>query len=341
MQDIQKYFQAEIDDLSLKLIATFGLVFEQPVNSAVPDPLSRWLDFRLRYIEPRPRQIVASSKFPVSLPPEITESLHALEKAIIDGDDINAFQSKTSVRNDTSGNKRQQRTDGLWATWGIHHLHLTSVPLKQGQSFSARSDWLLFLMVTPDVVAFIDVREHNEAHLWSQEDLVKTYIQSFPGHSKQFRMNGVLGLANSPPTAEETAQLRKAGVTSLIEVNGNVYAPPGGGVTTASTALKATQTGMVVRSNLKEIAKWVAEPDSPMQLKASELAIVEPYFDLIVFGDGNIGIGLRDTEWRWGLRRETPGREKDAMETFHETFLPKWAGKALVTYWASLPNQSP
>ncbi|WP_341919459.1 hypothetical protein [Polaromonas sp. YR568] len=333
MQDIPTHFQKELDDLARKLISAFDLEFKQPSNSPVPDPVSRWLDFRLRYIEPKPRKVFKSNKFPVAIPVEIEEALKSLEVLIRDGGDINPYQSKTSVLNDTSGLKPQRRTDGLWASWGIHHLHLTNIPLAASQKFSARSDWLLFLMVEDDGIAFIDIREHSESNLWTQDDLVKTYVRSFPKHSERFRMEGVVGLAGSALTQDETGKLRNAGITTFLQVDGGVFSPPGGGVTSAVTSTKAIRAEAAIRSNLKLVAKWAADPEQPIQLAIKELKVSDAQLDLCVTQEGNLGIALLKPETVWQFHRSRSDGQSDALIAVHEGFLPQWAGKELVKHW--------
>lgn len=107
----------------------FGLEFKREVQH-LSDPLFRWLDFRLRYIDPLPRSVLVSKKFPKRLPVSAETGLHLLERRFRDGIDVNPYQSKSLIRfNDLSGEKRAKRTDFLWADWGITHLHLSDLPI--------------------------------------------------------------------------------------------------------------------------------------------------------------------------------------------------------------------
>src|SRR3546814_20961573 len=119
-----------------------------------------------------------------------------------DLEDVNAYQGNSLTQfHDTSSHKSQRRTDGLWADWGIHHLHLPERPVQPGQAYSDRADWLLFLMLYHDAALFIDVTLHREENLFSMNELVQTYIRAWPEDADRYRLHGVLGVArNSAPS---------------------------------------------------------------------------------------------------------------------------------------------
>lgn len=154
-------FHDDIDRIAFELVDAFGLTFEI-ADEGVSEPLTRWLDFRLRYIDPRPRQVLKSTDFDMRIPSQAEGGLLRFIQKAEAGEDLNPFQSRGIKRHDTSGKKRQFRTDGLWADWGIHHAHLTEDPLPDGDEFSNRSDWLLFFIVGQDHLALIDARPHKE-----------------------------------------------------------------------------------------------------------------------------------------------------------------------------------
>lgn len=61
------------------------------------------------------------------------------------------------MRSDSSGKNRNERSDLLWADWGIHHLHVAEKQTDNAAYFSARADYLLFVMFGRDVALFVDV----------------------------------------------------------------------------------------------------------------------------------------------------------------------------------------
>src|SRR3546814_5734418 len=127
------------------------------------------------------------------------------------GEDVNAYQCNILTQfHDTSSHKSQRRTDGLWADWGIHHLHLPERPVQPGQAYSDRADWLLFLMLYHNAALFIDVKLHREENLFSMNELVQTYIRAWPEDADRYRLHGVLGVARTyAPSDAEHQQLRQ------------------------------------------------------------------------------------------------------------------------------------
>lgn len=57
------------------------------------------------------------------------------------GEDINSCQSiGLTINNDISSNRRDKRTDSLWAEWGMHHLHVEINKRKPTDYYTKRSD---------------------------------------------------------------------------------------------------------------------------------------------------------------------------------------------------------
>jgi len=337
--DLAAAFHSDIDEMCGKLIETYDLKYEQTGDAGLHEPLLRWMDFRLRYIDPQPRKFVVSKKFPLSLPDDIGRALANIEKLIMTGGDLNPYQSATLTKfNDTSGVKRQKRTDGLWADWGVHHLHLSDEPVTAGEAYSKRSDWLLFCAIFPDAIAFIDVRRHGEDEIFQQRHLVETLLTSWPEYAEQYRLKGALGLANKTvPTPTDTAALRRAGVANLIELNGKVYAPPGMGVTTAATATRVSYARNDVRRWTSEIAKLVNDPEGQYQKKAKEAGIIEPQFAISVLPDGDLAIHETTCPMAWRLPRLNAKNPKDLFCALHNLILPQWAGGSLYRHWTANP----
>uniref|UniRef100_E1TBU0 Uncharacterized protein n=1 Tax=Burkholderia sp. (strain CCGE1003) TaxID=640512 RepID=E1TBU0_BURSG len=337
--EIENTFQRDVDQVAEKAIAAYDLTFTQTSQADLNEPLLRWIDFASRYIPQARRQILASNKFPLKLPPDAETGLHRVEQLLIWGGDVNPYQSKTLTRfNDTSGSKRQKRTDGLWADWGIHHLHLPLNPVAPGQPYSDRSGWLLFLMVYGNAALFIDVREHNEKNLFSLRDLTEIYLRNWPEDAERYRLHGVLGL-NQPMTASdaEHKQLRDSGVNQILEVDGKVYCGPGMGITTAVTSTRVSIQRNSIRSNTRAIAGEVARADGQFQQKMQSLGVASPEFDLMLLENGNLAIYERKTTMCWPVPRQNPERIDDLFCTWHNQLLPEWAGLKVARFWAANP----
>ncbi|MGJ7557060.1 hypothetical protein ACSFBI_23970 [Variovorax sp. RB3P1] len=329
--EISQAFANDVQEIAKKLIAAFGLAHAETNATSLDDPLLRWLDFRLRSIDPKVRRIEKSSQFPVQLPPAAQKALSEMEQRILQGEDLNPYQSKTIVKNDTSGKARQRRTDGLWADWGIHHLHLSENPAEAHERFAVRSGWLLFVMVYDDVIALIDVREHDEDGLWTQEDLVKTFIDSWPTQAEKFKLNGVAG-GSQTHTPEEIAALRKAGINRFIFHGGSTYMGMGQGVSTAMTATKATLVSNKIRLNIRRLAEWIEKPDGKVMTDLAKANVAQPKLTISLHPQGLVFLEeSSNTAWLLNRGSETA----DGM--LHNALLPPWAVAPLIRYWTANP----
>lgn len=140
-KELMEAFERDLNDLISDFISDFGLNFKAE-DASTSSPVVRWLDFTTRYVEPKNREIFYSKKFPKALNEEVERNLKKIEEIIKIGGDINPYQSKgLIIHNDTSGSKRQKRTDLLFADWGIHHIHISNPPAN-AEYFSPRSEWL-------------------------------------------------------------------------------------------------------------------------------------------------------------------------------------------------------
>ncbi|KKB71298.1 hypothetical protein [Burkholderia pseudomallei] len=267
-KELRQRFHRDVDDIVESLISFVGLKHSKDVPH-LSEGLYRWLDFRMRYIDPVPRRIVASNRFPMRLSGATETGLRAIEKRVLDGSDLNPFQGKRLIGlHDTSATKRQMRTDLLWADWGIHHLHLTDAPISEGASlasrdyFTERGDYLLYVMFVDDAACIIDVRPHSEELPFCQQSLIETVVRSWPGLLRP--LSGTLARSN-PHTAQEIDMGRRGGVSGFVVVDGVAYYPPGMGVTTASTATRVTLARDALRKDVDHLVQIVSQPDGQFQ----------------------------------------------------------------------------
>lgn len=129
-QALRTSFLKNLEDIASDLIVQFRLEFKREA-AQLSSPLLRWLEFRMRYIDSKPREVLKSVAFPMTLPSTVEKGLLDLQKLMSEGGNLNPYQSKTMVQfHDVSGKRRAKRTDFLWADWGIHHLHITDVLLN-------------------------------------------------------------------------------------------------------------------------------------------------------------------------------------------------------------------
>jgi hypothetical protein len=319
---LERDFHRAVDQISADLIVSCGLKYSQEIGN-LKEPLLRWLDFRLRYVDQKPRKIYLSRKFPKKLTADTERALQRIVRLFSEGGDVNPYQSKGLIfYNDTSGAKRQSRTDLLWADWAILHFHLTPYDVAPGQYFSDRAEWLLFCIVGDDFVCLIDIYHHDDDNVFSNKGLVQTVARSWPELMEPYRLKGALALS-STPTDEEIAVLRKGGVSSFIQIDGMVYVGPGLGVTSASTPTRVSMAMMNVRRHTTDLAQLVSDPQGQFRTESRKSGINEPVFKLCVTSQG-LAVLEEKANRAFVLPRQKDGEPSAFMTELHDLLLPSW-----------------
>lgn len=325
---LETEFQRNIDALSLSLIKVFSLKFKQEVPN-LSNPLMRWLDFRLRYIDPQPRQIILSNKFPKRGMPQNTKSaFKKICKLIEAGRDINPYQGRGLIlRNDFSGERHDARTDLLWADWDIYHLHLSNEPIPPNQYFSRPADYLAFCLVGGNLIAFIDILRHPSKEGFANPELIETVAQNWPRYMDQFQLHGI-----SPSrghTQDEIHTLRSNGCTPSLTINNTAYIGPGMGITSAATPTKVTLTADRVRAFARDLAVAVQDPSGSFRTETITALEEQAEFSLAPTAHGLVVYEAK-SQHAFHLPESQPYKAPTPMEAFHDLLLPKWACQALV-----------
>lgn len=221
-------FRSDIEGLAEGLVATFGLKYSK-AEKHLSWALGRWMDFRLRYVDPQPRTVLYSDRFARQLPAHIRRMVSEMEVRFEKGENVNPHQGKGLIlHNDYSGVRQDQRTDLLWADWKILHFHLTDKPAKRGEFFAPRSGHHLLALVEHDVALFIDALPHLKGAQYADLDLLKTVKRCWPGYLDRYEIKGVLPDKNR--TDAEHYELRRNGVGTFVYIDGKAYMGPGMGV---------------------------------------------------------------------------------------------------------------
>ena len=337
--DLEADFQNDINRIVNGLINDYSLRYEQEVLN-LSDPLVRWLDFVLRYIPRTPRTILASKKFPKILDVETERALHKLEQLIQNGGDINPYQSKGLIlHKDTSGNKRQQRTDLLFADWGVHHFHLTDTPIPNNSYFSDRSDWVLFCMVGSDFIGFIDIKHHGQKDVFSDPDLIKIVAENWPEIMERYKINGIVGMQSGSETysSEEIDALRKSGLGSILKIGNHFYAAPGMGVTSASTSTRVSMSKNKIRKYVRELAKMVFDPVSQFKTESLASGITNPEYCLSLTKQG-MAVYEKSENKAFVLPRATNVDNQNFLAELHDLVVPSWAMNFVISKNPECPH---
>lgn len=322
-------FDSDLEDLAAAFVDKFGLKFNKELPN-LSSPLLRWLDFRHRYVDPFPRPVVLSDKFPIAnLPDDAKKGLQQLVEQFEQGVNINPYQGRGLIlRNDTSGETRHARTDLLFADWGILHFHLTAKPIPAGRFFSAAADYLAFCLVGGNVVAFIDILPHSDRLGFANVDLFETLARNWPEFIEQFRIRGNILPSREPLTTTEVSQLREGGMGSFYNFNGALYGPPGGGVTSASTSTRLTFACDQISRLVRTLAAAVDDSAGQFRTHPAVVAVVNPEFRLAV-GSGGLCVFETVSRTEFKLPKAVLNAELSWMQILNNGFAPPWAAEAL------------
>ena len=321
---LAQQFLHDIESIATQLIQVYSLKFRQQVDT-LSSPIMRWLDFRFRYIDPFPRGVVYSSKFPKSdLPPKAANALLKIVRLIKSGSDINPYQGRGLIlRNDSSGESKVTRTDLLWANWGIHHFHLSDDPIPSDRYFSKPADYLLFCLVGGDVVALIDVIPHPDKEGFSNPDLIDTVFENWPGFMEHFHLPDLL-----PGDVYTQQEIRGHWINGLqvsLSYKGKVYMGPGLGITTASVPVKLISAHGHLLALIKDLAELTCDPIGPFRTPEINELSCTPRFSISLTPKG---LAVFEHETLQAFLLPTPpilGSTRNPLETIPDLMLPEWA----------------
>ena len=287
--------------------------------------LHRWLDFRLRYIDPSPRRVILSSKFPKKIPKEVSHDLNTVFDAISSGLDINKLQSKSLFYNDSGSKNKKLKTDLMWADWGIHHLHVLNFRSILPETVIQRSKWQIFGVFLKDYFLAIDLRPHAD-NCYSELEIVESLIRDFPDYSENFELKGML-VGKEKYSSDQHRLLRHSGINAPIYVEDIACLGPGLGFTTAGTALRvgacADKIGQCVADIKSQIENGISEIDEVIK------GIEYPALKLVL---SEKGVGLFEESLDVVFTPQKNSRNPQESFVFlNDIFYPDWVHEKINT----------
>ena len=155
-------------------------------------------------------------------PPPLTPGYAELKSELEQGVDVTDRLSRSTPK--------ATYEDKMLNDWGITHFH---VGLRAAQGNLTRGDDVLFAFVCDDVVHCIGFFKHKS---WTKIVALEILQRNWPQAVEPARAKNVTGYEW---TEEDRATFRHAGGNILNIVNGEVFAPIGGGITAAGTSMRA------------------------------------------------------------------------------------------------------
>ena len=220
--------------------------------------IEMWMNVCLKLIPKQKYQVFRSKSLTSkSLSQDISDGIDSVKEKLEQGVAVTPHMSK--------GVLDGSFTDLLLSDWGIYHLHLG---LSMDGNFIKRTKEVLFLTLHESRAYFIDVRDHGrngEKHVFAQLDLLQTLADEFPGVIERFEFRGFTDVSPIITDPAEIIKYRNEGVEIYHKINGKIYAPMGGGITSARTsaqAVTATDNLLIWANKLeKEINETREEVD--------------------------------------------------------------------------------
>lgn len=227
-------FTADWVQIMREALKAFGVRYDPSLDDEHIS-LTFW-NARLRFVGLVPRVVHLSKEF--QCPAVSQADLDALTKKFEAGDDVNPHLSKGRLNADDPN-----FNDGLFDDWRIQHFHLG----KDGK----RGGDCLFAVVQSDAVFYIGIYPHG---VYGDVELVERIKDNWPrllGH--QMTIPPTL----TPPTATEIMQARKGGITMPTQLpDGSVWAPPGGGITTAKIGTRVVDVSDAAFERVEYWQDW-------------------------------------------------------------------------------------
>ena len=225
-----------LSDLTVAIVSDFrhqGISF--PECAGLDHLAGRYLEMRIRRIEPVPREVHFSEEIHVSLgnlsreadPKVPEEALEAWRTVFYLRYLFESGYTVMPFLSEEVNNTEPQKPDGLLWDYAMHHLHLSRKDGKRG--FVKRSRWLLFAVVADQDVFFVDVRPHRDREnlQWVHQDLLDIVHNNWPELTESRLLHGVTG---DKVSNAEKLELRRKNVNLVHEVGGRAIAPLGFGI---------------------------------------------------------------------------------------------------------------
>ncbi|TGL19735.1 hypothetical protein EHQ47_16700 [Leptospira bourretii] len=139
--------------------------------------------------------------------------------------------------------------DGLLFEFGITHLHLGLEPDQKRPVLIKSTKEVVYCIFNDIEVYFLILAGHG---LWADIALLELVQSEFPNLLKRWEYNGSSGF-KKPLDPKKRLEFRKAGVNTLIEVNGKSYFPLGGGINSAGTSSQSIMKADQMFQHYKDI----------------------------------------------------------------------------------------
>ena len=231
-----------------------------PAAAELEELLGLAINLRLKSVDVKPRSTHRSQVFNAKLAGLDAGLVQPAEEIIAKaerGESLAGHLSRASLN--------ASREDGLLIDWGLHHLHISNHRNNATDPFFARTGPVMFAMFTGDAAYFVDIYNHGPGfpETWTRAQLLEIVWREWPEVLEPFRMRGFAPGGRPIDDPALLAQLRTGGVYHPVAIDGHLFAPPGGGVTTAGSSLTIGEAADMLMIRLRDLETHIANFDQP------------------------------------------------------------------------------
>jgi hypothetical protein len=212
--------------------------------------LELYIYLQKRMITPIKRNVILSN-----------ELIYKITHKEINNDLINVINIiKMEFENGIDVNPRLSKSleqisfnDKLLNDWNIYHLHLSNHKNNKEYYFYDRTSQLLFIYLTNSTAYFLDIcDEHkNNPVIFSQQKLLKIIDDNWHDLLSKYCLNEIVSVDVKDDLNRAIA--RDKNTFYFETINGKVYLPPGGGLTSAGTSQRCLKITDDIINEIKTI----------------------------------------------------------------------------------------
>lgn len=137
--------------------------------------------------------------------------------------------------------KKDCPKDFLLNDWDLYHLHLGE--LKPNANFCDRTKYVLFCKITNNEVYFIDILDHTEDSSFACRKLLTIIRDNWIEQYNVQKLNDILGMEKEF-SDREYRKLREAGVTAILNIDGEYCISPNMGVVSSGDSSRNVHIAM-------------------------------------------------------------------------------------------------
>ena len=224
----------------------------------------QYLNYRSKLVIAKPRNVILSKQFSIS--PENKKGFNRLKEKLINGEDVNAYLSKSSIIANS--------VDGMLDNFGIKHFHLGEIVKND---FIKRTGEIALGLVTDSEVFFVVSKQHGKGYgdIWYEKDVLEIIHKENPKLIKHCKVEYITDIYPIISNTEEIKSNRNANVNVAITLDdGSSYMPFNLGQTLAGYGVGHT-------SYMQHIAKTIFDlANSLLKNNKNYVSIEVTKFDL-------------------------------------------------------------